>query len=109
MSTAIASADMLPAEASLAARPRTALVAAISAGLAFATCCFPPLAATVEALGLWTVPAILASALLCWLVSRAYAELVGMFPTAAGVRTYVGQAFGHRAGRALALLHLLLV
>src|SRR5581483_6681559 len=44
-----------------------------------------------------------------WLISRAYAELAGLYPTAAGVRTYVGRAFGERRGLWLALLYLSLV
>ncbi len=88
---------------------KIALLTAISVGLAFASSCFPLLATTVSSLGAWSLAAIAASGLLAWLVSRAYAELAGIYPTAAGVRTYVAQAFGDRRGLWLALLYLFLV
>ncbi len=82
---------------------------AISVGLALASSCFPLLATTVASLGGWSLLAIAGSGLLAWLVSRCYGELAATYPTAAGVRTYVGQAFGSRRGLALALLYLFLV
>lgn len=78
-------------------------------GLAIASSCFPLLATTVASLGSWSLVAILGSGALAWLVSRAYAELAGIYPTAAGVRTYVAHAYGERRGLWLALLYLLLV
>ena len=88
---------------------RRATLTAISAGLALAVCCFPLMAEVVGALGLWSVAAVAVAGGLCWWVSRAYAELAGMFPTAAGVRTYVGRAFGDERGLSLSVLYLFLV
>jgi amino acid transporter len=85
------------------------ILAAISVGLAIASSCFPLLATTVASLGSWSLVAIVGSGALVWLVSRAYAELAGIYPTAAGVRTYVARAYGERRGLWLALLYLLLV
>jgi amino acid transporter len=90
-------------------RSRLPVLAALSAGLAFASSCLPLLATTVASLGAWAFAAIGASGALVWLVSRVYGELAGIYPTAAGVRTYVGQAFGERRGLWLALLYLFLV
>lgn len=81
----------------------------ISLGLAFAASCFPLLASTVSSLGLWSIAAIFSCGVLVWLVSRVYAELSGLYPSSAGIRTYVGQAFGHRQGLWLSILYLFLV
>ncbi|MBI3722615.1 APC family permease [bacterium] len=85
------------------------ILTAISVGLALASSCFPLLATTVGKLGAWSLAAIAGCGALAWLVSRAYAELAGAWPTAAGVRVYAGQAFGARTGLSLALLYLFLV
>jgi amino acid transporter len=90
-------------------RQSVLVLTAISAGLAFASSCFPLLALTVAKLGPWALAAIGASGVLVWLVSRTYAELAGIYPTSAGVRTYVGQAFGDGRGLWLALLYLFLL
>jgi amino acid transporter len=92
-----------------APRQGIVILTAISAGLALASSCFPLLAQTVRDLGAWALGAVAITGALAWLVSRAYAELASMFPTAAGVRTYTGQAFGGTAGLAVALLYLLLI
>lgn len=85
------------------------MLVSVSAGLAFATCCFPLLGQAVSRVGLWVVPAILISALLCAGVALAYAELCCLLPTASGVRTYVSRAFHPVAGMTVALLYLPLI
>jgi amino acid transporter len=88
---------------------RLSLLAALSTGLALATSCFPLLARGVADTGVWMVVAIAAAGALAWVASRFHAELASMFPCAGGIRTYVGRAFGDRAGIALAVAYLSLV
>jgi len=88
---------------------KTAKMTAVSGGLALATCCFPILGVATATLGPQIAIAIAGGGLLCWLVSRAYGELCAMYPSGAGVRTWVGRAFSRPAGLTLALLYLFLV
>lgn len=81
-------------------------VIATSAGLALATV---SLTADVQiGLGLpgasgWM--AVLAAGLISVLASWCFAELVGMFPTAAGIKLFIEKAFGEKAALILATLY----
>jgi amino acid transporter len=89
----------------------------VGAGMLLATACGTAIA-TVSALGLfqierlvggvWSVAAVVAGAVLCRGVARAFARLCAVVPSGAGLVAYLARGLGRRAGIALALPYLLL-
>ncbi len=66
-----------------------------SAGIALASSDFPALIKAAAQAGGWAIViVIICSGIITGLVSLSFAELAGMYPTAAGVRVYTKKAFG---------------
>ena len=78
------------------------------AGLAFAATSFPAVVQVGGGLAGGTAwVAILLAGLLSVPVAWVFAELVGMYPTAAGIKLYIEKAFGERAALVVGALYLL--
>jgi amino acid transporter len=76
-----------------ALRMRTLISA--SAGIALASSDFPALIKAASQVGGWAIVfVIIGAGLVTGLVALSFAELAGMYPTAAGVRVYTKKAFG---------------
>ena len=75
----------------------TATATATSAGLAFAAIDYLGVVSVLAyAPGATAVPAILIGGVLVLLVAGIFSELNGLYPTAAGIRLYLGRAVGDR-------------
>jgi APA family basic amino acid/polyamine antiporter len=85
----------------------TPTAAATSAGLAFAAIDFLGIVSVATyALGASAWLAILIGGLLVLLVSGIFSELNGLFPTAAGIRLYIGRAIGPRTSLAVGFTYM---
>lgn len=85
----------------------TPTAVATSAGLAFAAIDFLGVVSVATyALGASAWLAILIGGLLVLLVSGIFSELNGLFPTAAGVRLYIGRAIGPRTSLAVGFTYM---
>ena len=85
-------------------------VVSTSAGLTFATSCFvatAQLAAYLAGDAAWI--AVLVAGLLSLGSAAAFSELSSMYPTSAGLRLYVRQAFGDRVAIVFSLFYMLIV
>lgn len=66
-----------------------------SAGIALASSDFPALIKAASQVGGWAIVfVVIGAGLVTGLVALSFAELAGMYPTAAGVRVYTKKAFG---------------
>jgi amino acid transporter len=81
------------------------LVAA-SLGIALASSDYPALVKAASEVGGWAVVlAIICAGLVTGLVAFSFAELAGMYPTAAGVRVYTKRAFGDTASLTITIFY----
>lgn len=87
-----------------ALRMRTLISA--SAGIALASSDFPALIKAASQAGGWSIVfVILCAGLVTGLVALSFAELAGMYPTAAGVRVYTKKAFGDTASLTITVFY----
>jgi len=74
---------------------RMGTLVSASVGIALASSDFPALVKSASQVGGWAIlVVIIIAGILTGFVSLAFAELSGMYPTAAGVRVYTKKAFG---------------
>ncbi|MDB5339988.1 MAG: amino acid permease-associated region [Planctomycetaceae bacterium] len=77
------------------------------AGLAFGTSSFTIIAGLFEVVSApWVLAAILASGLICVLISLSVAELASMYPSAPGIRTYLKIGLSDQISLVLTFLYL---
>jgi amino acid transporter len=81
------------------------LVAA-SLGIALASSDYPALIKAASQVGGWAIVfAVICAGLVTGLVALSFAELAGMYPTAAGVRVYTKKAFGDTASLTITIFY----
>ncbi|MGA2520735.1 MAG: APC family permease, partial [Acidimicrobiales bacterium] len=85
----------------------TATATATSAGLAFAAIDYLGVVSVLTyASGAAAAPAILIGGVLVLLVSGIFSELNGLYPSAAGIRLYLGRAVGDRTALAVTFTYM---
>jgi amino acid transporter len=84
-------------------------VVSASAGLAMATSCYlAGLQVAIIVVGELAWISILVAGLLCLLSAMCFAELISLYPTAAGIKLFIESAFNERAAISLAMFYVIL-
>ncbi len=105
-----ASSGPAPATATLRRSVGTATATATSAGLAFAAIDYLGVVSVLAyAPGATAALAILIGGLLVVLVAGIFSELNGLYPTAAGIRLYLGRAVGNRTALSVTFTYMFTV
>jgi amino acid transporter len=84
-------------------------VVSASAGLAMATSCYlAGLQVAIMVVGELAWISILVAGLLCLLSAMCFAELISLYPTAAGIKLFIESAFNEKAAISIAMFYVIL-